>query len=58
MTTQSQAAKAGIFYPETDGKPMAETDLHRALMAELIEQLDDFFRNDPEVIKAYLGVSH
>lgn len=32
-----------IFYPETDGKPMAETDLHRNLMVRLINLLQRFF---------------
>ena len=34
-------------YPTGDGKPMAETDLHRDLMLELIETLKWWFRNDP-----------
>lgn len=38
-----------IFYPETDGKPMAETDTHRNLMIALIEALKDYFRNEPLV---------
>lgn len=25
-----------IFYPESDGEPVAETDTHRSLLAELI----------------------
>ena len=28
-----------IHYPETDGKPMAESDLHRDIMAYLIRLL-------------------
>lgn len=32
-----------IYYPETDGKPMAETDLHRKLMVRLINLLQRFF---------------
>ncbi len=36
-------------YPTTDGKPMAETDQHRKLMVDLIETLDTFFREDPNV---------
>lgn len=37
-----------IFYPETDGEPMAETDIHRKTVNRLIELLDAFFaaRND------------
>lgn len=38
-----------IFYPETDGKPMAETDTHRNLMIDLIEALKDYLRNEPLV---------
>ncbi len=36
-------------YPTSDGKPMAETDQHRKLMVDLIETLDTFFRDDPNV---------
>ena len=36
-------------YPTSDGKPMAETDHHRALMMVLIETLDDWFLADPQV---------
>ncbi len=38
-----------IFYPETDGKPMAETDKHRDLMVELIESLKNFYAEDSEI---------
>ncbi len=31
--------RAGIEYPESDGKPMAETDIHRDVMFNLIERL-------------------
>jgi Uma2 family endonuclease len=34
-------------YPTSDGKPMAETDLHRDLMLELIETLKLWFADDP-----------
>src|SRR5262245_19352317 len=34
-------------YPTSDGRPMAETDLHRDLMAALIETLKWWFREDP-----------
>ncbi len=36
-------------YPETDFKPMAETDWHRDLMLELIETLKAYFRGQPRV---------
>lgn len=38
-----------IYYPESDGRPMAETDIHRDLMVGLIEALKDFFRDQPDV---------
>jgi len=41
-----------IDYPESDGKPMAETDTHRKQMVYLIEALDDYFRDDPQVYVA------
>ncbi len=36
-------------YPTSDGKPMAETDLHRDLMLALIETLKWWFRDRPKV---------
>ncbi|MDQ3257624.1 MAG: Uma2 family endonuclease [Acidobacteriota bacterium] len=38
-----------IVYPETDGKPMAETDVHRDLMSELIRELKMYFQHEPDV---------
>ena len=38
-----------ILYPESDGKPMAETDKHRDLMVELIESLKNFYAEEPEI---------
>ena len=32
-----------IYYPESDGEPMAESDLHRDWMFEIIEKLKRFF---------------
>jgi Uma2 family endonuclease len=32
-----------VYYPETDGKPMAESDLHRELMFYVIHLLQRFF---------------
>ena len=37
------------FYPESDGTPMAETDLHRDLMLESIEAVKHHFRDAPDV---------
>jgi Uma2 family endonuclease len=36
-------------YPTSDGRPMAETDLHRDLMLDLIETLKHWYRDDPNV---------
>ncbi len=38
-----------IEYPTTDGKPMAETDLHRREMTDIIQELEDFFADRPRV---------
>lgn len=38
-----------IIYPESDGAPMGETDLHRLIMTAIIEALRDYYRNDPQV---------
>ena len=38
-----QTIKKAIFYPETDGKPMAESDLHRGVMFAIIHLLQRFF---------------
>jgi len=36
-----------VHYPESDGKPMAETTIHRDVMLELIVGLRDWFADDP-----------
>jgi len=38
-----------IYYPDSDGQPMAETDFHRNLILELIKTLEIFFAESPEV---------
>ena len=38
-----------IVYPESDGKPMAETDLHRNLMFDYIKMLTYYFENRNDV---------
>ena len=35
-----------VIYPESDGKPMAETDIHRKLMTHLIEMLENHDVNE------------
>jgi Uma2 family endonuclease len=41
-----------VYYPESDGEPMAETDTHRKQMTYLIDALEDYFRNAPNVYVA------
>ena len=41
-----------IFYPESDGEPMAESDLHRKEMTYLIDSLGDHFLPVPDVYVA------
>lgn len=41
-----------VIYPESDGKPMAETDIHIDCLIDLRETLKDFFRNDLNVYVA------
>ncbi len=38
-----------IYYPESDGQPMAETDLHRGEMFDLIQALKRRYRGVPDV---------
>jgi len=41
-----------VVYPESDGEPMAETDTHRKQMMYLLNALEDYFHNDPNVYVA------
>jgi Uma2 family endonuclease len=43
MATISETAN----YPTSDGKPMAETDVHRRSMVDLIDSLQDYYAEDP-----------
>jgi hypothetical protein len=38
-----------IYYPESDGRPMAETDLHMEVMFDLIHGLRRYYADDPDV---------
>src|SRR3981081_1879418 len=49
MATVSSKAKRALHYPTSDGRPMAENDLHRILMMDLIQTLDYFFADKPMV---------
>ncbi len=48
-TAPRQRATREIEYPTGDGKPMAETDVHRQDMVDLIETLGHRFAHDPDV---------
>jgi Uma2 family endonuclease len=41
-----------VHYPESDGKPMGETDVHIDALIYLREALKDYFRNEPQVYVA------
>jgi Uma2 family endonuclease len=41
-----------IEYPETDGQPMAESDIHQDVMVHAIQGLRDHFSADPQVYVA------
>ncbi len=48
-TTRRASAERKVEYPTSDGRPMAETQLHGRDAIDLIETLEDFFANDPDV---------
>jgi Uma2 family endonuclease len=45
-------AQQQIHYPESDGKPMGETDVHIDALIYLREALKDYFRDAPQVYVA------
>jgi Uma2 family endonuclease len=45
-------APTQIYYPESDGKPMGETDMHIDALIYLREALRDHFRDDPQMYVA------
>ena len=49
MSVSKKDLLATVYYPETDGEPMAETDAHRQLMVDLIESLKPFFAGEADV---------
>jgi Uma2 family endonuclease len=51
-TTPRSRAGREVDYPTSDGKPMAETDVHRDLMVELIQTLEARYAADP---RAYVS---
>ena len=52
MTVADLKAPAPIRYPESDGKPMGETDLHITQILDLRFALARYFRDDPLVYVA------
>ena len=38
-----------VYYPTSDGKPIAETDIHRDQMVDDIYGLKQFYRDNPNV---------
>ncbi len=48
MSVQMTTPQSAMYYPESDGKPMAESDTHRELMVNLIGALKFHFRDEPE----------
>ncbi len=53
MTTQHEhRVPAGVYYPESDGEPMAETDTHWVATADLALMLKDRYRDADDVYVA------
>ena len=48
-TTPRSSLGRKVDYPTSDGKPMAETDVHRGLMMDLIRTLEAHFAAEPMV---------
>lgn len=49
MSAVLELKKKEIYYPESDGKPMGETDFHIQTITYLYQALDTFFANQPDV---------
>ncbi|MDM8523863.1 Uma2 family endonuclease, partial [Desulfococcaceae bacterium HSG8] len=47
--TISHEPEEAIFYPDTDGKPMAESDFQRNPLVYCVEALKEQFSTDPDV---------
>lgn len=48
-TVSPPTRKSEIFYPDSDGQPMAETDTHRKLILYLTSCLEIFFANREDI---------
>jgi len=49
MSVSKRELAATIYYPETDGKPMGETDFHIKVIVDISEALRNFFRPQLDV---------
>ena len=49
VATLPTTIESEIYYPDTDGKPMAESDFQRQYLTYFVEALDLFFEADPNV---------
>lgn len=49
MYAPTTGKTALTIYPESDGKPMAETDVHRNLLTDLVFTLDNYFQSQSNV---------
>jgi hypothetical protein len=58
MSVRKAELLDAIYYPERDGKPMAETDTHRQLMVDLIEALKNFFASEADVYQIRQRILH
>ncbi|MYF99922.1 Uma2 family endonuclease [Candidatus Poribacteria bacterium] len=48
-TRFAPTADADIYYPESDGKPMAETEVHRDAIYKALYSLIEYFKDDSDV---------
>jgi Uma2 family endonuclease len=48
-TTTDIPVREQLEYPESDGKPLGETDVHRREIAQIIEMLMLFFESAPDI---------
>lgn len=48
-TRYAPTTKTDIFYPESDGKHIAETELHRDALMKALQTLSEYFKDDSDV---------
>lgn len=49
QTRYAPTTETDVFYPESDGKPMAETEIHRDAIMDALQTLSEYFKDDPDV---------